>query len=331
MGLLALVIALLALGLVGYDWQRDQQQKIAEKNDFSQLQSHLTAARDELQTQQLLLHQQQQAVNQLLQASGEKDRGWVLAEAEYLARLANFTLTFEHNPQVAEQLLKSADKRLSSLHDPSLVPVRKTLAGNIASLQQVEQLDLEGLLLKLDAVMASIPDLPVLGSEKSEHPIKKHKVHKHHHTSKHFDWRQGLEDSWDKLRSLVVIQRHDNVVKPLLTDEERMYLNQQLQMYLSQAQWAALHRKQHLYNEVLTNAQTWIKTYYSNNNNATQAALQQLDELNTTNIAPKLPDISESVRSIKGAMAVKQQQAAKPINKTTAKPKDAIPQEGKKS
>ena len=48
---------------------------------------------------------------------GRRPNDWLLAEADYLVKLAGRKLFLEHDVESATQLMESADQRIASLND----------------------------------------------------------------------------------------------------------------------------------------------------------------------------------------------------------------------
>ena len=159
---LLLVIALgSVVGAAGYwlwpQWQALQQQssqlaqnqqRLSEQS--RQLQDHSQQMQQQLQTEQQQrltqleqrLEQQQQqlmaqtqaqvqAVRQLVQQrDSAPPRHWLLAEVEYLVKLAAQKVWLEQDMATAVALLQSADDKLALLDDASLLPVRQAIAAD---------------------------------------------------------------------------------------------------------------------------------------------------------------------------------------------------------
>src|SRR5207244_941365 len=103
-------------------------------------------------------------LTQLNQRQGVKDKSWELAESQYLIKLAVYNVSLVNNPALAMKLLQAADKNLQQLPDPDLLPVRKTLADNIAKLNATPTVDVAGLILKLQALQHEAATLPMYAS-----------------------------------------------------------------------------------------------------------------------------------------------------------------------
>ncbi|WP_299182140.1 uroporphyrinogen-III C-methyltransferase [uncultured Neptuniibacter sp.] len=265
-----------------------QAQSQSDKNNIDELQQRLTKS-----IQQVTANQQ----------TSRKD--WLLAEVEYLLRLANQRVLMENTADGAVKLLKSADKILKETDDVSIYEVRKALAADIAALEAVPELDTEGVFLKLGALNNQVPNLRLIPlSEQRKLPELLEEVTPDVVAE---SWSAGLEASWgkamDKLDQLVVIQHRDEPIEPLLSPEQTYYLQQNLHLMLEQAQLALLQRKQASYDASLNKAQNWISTYFEQKDGTTLSLLKGIGELKEVSVTAEMPDISGSLRSLKSYLA----------------------------
>ncbi|WP_293746639.1 uroporphyrinogen-III C-methyltransferase [uncultured Paraglaciecola sp.] len=123
-----------------------QQNNIAEslastqlaKSDLAQQNQRLQSSLQSL-TEELQLTSAQVQINQrnLADVSGRRPADWLLAEADYLVRMAGRKLWLEHDVKTAIMMLQSADSRIQDLDDPSLLPLQAKLAEDLQTLQQV--------------------------------------------------------------------------------------------------------------------------------------------------------------------------------------------------
>lgn len=330
-GKLALPISIIALGAAGYlYWLSLQQSDSVAQNNAAieaQVSSSLSDARGSLdqalagmnQTLGQLKSQSQADKNNIdeLQARLTKSiqqvtanqktnrKDWLLAEVEYLLRLANQRVLMEQTSAGALKLLKSADKILKETDDVSIYDVRKALAADIAALEAVPVLDTEGVFLQLGALNNQVQNLRLI-------PIsKQHKLPDllEEVTPEVVEesWTAGLEESWskatDKLNKLVVIQHRDEPIEPLLSPQQTYYLQQNLHLMLEQAQLALLQRKQSSYDASLNKAHDWVSTYFEQSDGTTQSLLRGISELKSVKVTAEMPDISGSLRSLKNYLA----------------------------
>lgn len=232
----------------------------------------------------------------LNQLHGSNRADWLLAEAEYLLRLANQRLSIEADVRGAEAILVSADKVLAETDDPGLLPVRKKLAEEIVTLQAIPSLDIDGLYVKLEALINSLDQLndssffdnrpsPVAVSE-AEVPSPG-------------DARMLWQQIWSDLKKAIVIRRLDQPVEPLLAPEQSYYLKQNLRLMLEQASVALLDRKQDAFRYSLEKASRWIEQYFVDTEIHNQMLQQSIQQLGKSQITYSLPDISGSLHLLK--------------------------------
>lgn len=327
-GKLALPISIIALGAAGYLYWLSLQQNsvVADSNtaikaevsqSLSSARSHVDQAlagmnqtlgqlKAQSQTEQNNINELQarltKSIQQVTANQKTNRKDWLLAEVEYLLRLANQRVLMEQTATGALKLLKSADKILKETDDVSIYDVRKALATDIAALEAVPVLDTEGVFLKLGALNKQVKNLRLI-------PIsKQHKLPEllEEVTPEVVEesWGAGLEASWskatDKLGKLVVIQHRDEPIEPLLSPEQTYYLQQNLHLMLEQAQLSLLQQKQASYDASLSKAHDWVSTYFEQSDGTTQSLLRGIDELKAVKVTAELPDISGSLRSLKG-------------------------------
>lgn len=326
-GKLALLLSLLALAAAGYLYWLSLQQgnSVTQSNEKleSQVASSINSAKSSLDQSiadmnqklgqlQAQSSQEQQNIEQLqdrltksiqqvtaTQNTSRKD--WLLAEVEYLLRLANQRVLMENTKDGALALLKSADKILKETDDVSIYEVRKALAEDIAALEAVPTLDTEGVFLKLGALNGQVQNLRLIPiSEQHKLPELIEEVAPEVVSE---SWTNDLKASWskaaDKLGGLVIIRHRDEPIEPLLSPEQTYYLQQNLHLMLEQAQLALLQRKQASYDASLNKAHNWISTYFEQKDAATQSLLNGISELKDVKVTTQMPDISSSLRTLK--------------------------------
>jgi uroporphyrin-3 C-methyltransferase len=229
---------------------------------------------------------------------GETGRtDWLLAEAEYLLRLANQRLHMEKDYEGSLAILQSADGVLAETKEVATFPIRKVIAEEVISLQTVADVDRQGIFLRLEAMINQLTklddalfftDAPLL----NDPPVNSEDV---------------AEPSWyaKALRTLkehLVIRRLDHEVKPLPAPDQIYYLKQNLRLMLEQAGLALLDKDQQIYLQSLNKAEAWVKDYFLSREPATKAMLKNLEDLKTEQIDPPLPDISQSLRLLRNLL-----------------------------
>ncbi len=296
--IIALIISLLtALALIAFYSQvsstlKEVTTSLQAQTTQNQMQNQqLSDAVTELQTQ---MQQQKIALTDIQQLSTGNVSIWRFAEAKYLVQLANYHLTFTRDVPAALALLQTAEQRVASLNDPTLLPIRQLIANNIVELQAVPKIDLAGLLTRITALQVETTRLPAIGLPSTEPVPEENQPENLAHSPLH----KAIHDSWVTLQKIVVIRRQDQQIEPLLSPEQQTYLQQNLQLILQQAQWAALRGQEDVYQNSLTQAEKWVDHYFAGNLPATQAFIVAIDELKKTNVEPALPDLAPLARAI---------------------------------
>ena len=320
---LSVLVLILLAAISLYFWQKQVQQSIQieqllqqSRSDLQDIESTQRSVQQRLGKIDDRLFKQQGDIAQLSRQSefnaqkltdlGARSRmDWLLAEAEYLMRLANQRLNLEHDIQSAEAMLSSADSILAEINDPGLTEIRKTLASEIVSLQKVRHLDHQGLYLKLDALVqntdelkqqAFLADDSVTLSSSTSNPDQSSKPSD---VSTENTFLAVWRSIWKDLKQAVTIRRLDQPLPPLLAPEQHYYLKQNLRLMLDQASLALLDENTAVYQVSLKKADTWLKQYFMQNDPLVQQIQATLDEMVRYEISPKLPDISHSLRLTK--------------------------------
>ena len=87
---------------------------------------------------------------------GPAREDWLLAESEYLLRLASQRLLMDRDVPSAIALIKSADDILADARGLKIFELRASLAEDLASLGAVAELDTEGIFLRLNALISRV-------------------------------------------------------------------------------------------------------------------------------------------------------------------------------
>ncbi|XNN28910.1 uroporphyrinogen-III C-methyltransferase [Escherichia coli] len=103
--------------------------------------------------------------------SGSDAKTWLLAQADFLVKLAGRKLWSDQDVTTAAALLKSADASLADMNDPSLITVRRAITDDIASLSAVSQVDYDGIILKLNQLSNQVDNLRLADNDSDGSPM----------------------------------------------------------------------------------------------------------------------------------------------------------------
>lgn len=225
---------------------------------------------------------------------------WRQAEAQYLLRIANHRLLMERDVAGALQLLRTADAILAELDDFSVHPVRARLADETAALEGVQDVDLPGLFLRLEAAKRDLVNLPLrvpefrAGAAGAQSAAPEPAA-----TGPQATGQPGvLAELEHQLRGLLRVRRLDSEARPLLAPEESQYLELNLRLMLERAQLAAMNRDQLVFEESLASAAGWVGRYLQPEHPAVARLLEELATLQTVSLTQPLPDISGSLKAL---------------------------------
>ncbi|MBZ2160698.1 uroporphyrinogen-III C-methyltransferase [Alteromonas stellipolaris] len=309
-----IVIFLLVLGIIGagywYYMQQQgssdslakaQQANTAQVNDMlsdrkqtadtlrmlNMQNGELKDAVDSLQQQNSALVQQAEATQQQLNSmEGQRPADWLIAEADYLVRMAGRKLWLENDVRTATLLLVNADKRLKSLADPSVLPVRAKLAEDIQTLQQMNPVSQSSVALALTGMLAQIDKLPLDTFEK---PVEAD-ADSNELSESADDWKENLAKVWHSIvDGFLTVKSLEGPVEPVMSLQAQFLVKEQLRLQLMHAQSAALKADSGLYEQSLLYAKTMLEEHYDVEKSQVTGFISALDNLVDTDISQPIP------------------------------------------
>ena len=315
--LLALIAVVLAAGLAVLFWVDtrnridDTQEQMARKlraieDDARDARSLARQSQEALRDTQAKLTQlearlaesqsQQLALEALYQDLSRNRDEWQLAEIEQVLAIASQQLQLAGNVRAALLALQLADARLARADRPQFVPLRRALARDIDRLKSVPALDLPGMTLRIDGLVAGVDSLPLAFDERGERPGA---VRREPAADAGFWARLGTE-VWNEIRQLVVVRQMNAPEPPLLPPTQAYFLRENLRLRLLNARLTLLTRDEAGYREDLRAAQAWLGRYFDPKAKAVLDAQGQLKQLAGTSISFEMPTISESLEAVRG-------------------------------
>lgn len=239
-------------------------------------------------------------------SAGSSSTDWILAEVEYLLRLANQRIMMEKEVSGAIALLHAADKIIDQADIVSAFPVRQAIAEDIASLKSLGQLDIEGTYLKLAARTRQVEHL----KRKKLAFISSHvdnDVTEPDEADENRNWYQELLHAsvmlGDRLYSLVNYRQGTERVQPILPPKEEYYLRQNLKLKFGHAQLALLRNQQAAFDQSVADSIDWVETHFDQQDTETEAMLSTLREIANVRVEQAIADISGSLAAIRKYLA----------------------------
>lgn len=255
---------------------QQQLQQQMEQNT-AQLDSTAKKLTSETETQ---LNQQQKSIESLQLAiadvKGRRPNDWLLAEADYLVKMAGRKLYLEHDPETATQLMESADQRIAALNDPSLTPLRQAMSSDITALKSIPLIDRDGLVLRLISLEQQIEQLPLANAILPEAQQETQEV-----VSQDInDWQHNLMTSLkDFASNFITFRSRDGNVIPLLSPKQDFYLRENLKAKLETAIRAVYDRQTEIYTSSLTTAEKWSGSFFNPDDKGVKSFRSTINEL----------------------------------------------------
>jgi uroporphyrin-3 C-methyltransferase len=243
---------------------------------------------------------QQLALEALYQDLARNRDEWQLAEIEQVLAIAQQQLQLAGNVRAALLALQLAESRLSRADRPQFLPVRRALVRDIERLKSLPSLDVAGMSLKLDGVIAAVDALPLAYDERSAPRDKARKAEKQPEAPPQGVFERLGSEVWKELRELVIVRKLDAPEPPLVPPAQAYFLRENLKLRLLNARVALLSRNEAGYREDLRVAQAWLQRYFDRRAKASATALAQLRQLSATSINLELPSIADSLEAVRG-------------------------------
>lgn len=306
LGAIAIAISIIFSGGLAFQIQQKNAQQQAQidalQNQLQQSQSTLSQemqavkqdtvnkANLAVEKTQVVLSQQQKSIESLQLAvadvKGRRPNDWLLAEADYLVKLAGRKLFLEHDAVSATKLMESADQRIAALNDPSLVPLRQAMANDITKLRTIPIIDRDGLVLRLTSLQQQVDQLPLANAILPDAPEQvKETV-----SQDIYDWQSNLMTSLkDFSESFITFRTRDGNVIPLLSPQQHFYLKENIKAKLETAIKAVYVEQGEIYSTALTVANEWSSTFFNQDDNAVTEFNQALKELSKQDVSVEYP------------------------------------------
>ncbi|HBI11735.1 MAG TPA: uroporphyrinogen-III C-methyltransferase [Franconibacter pulveris] len=270
--------------------QNQQQTQNAELQNIIKQQA---GALEEAKNQQAAMARQLDEVQQKVATiSGTEAQTWLLAQADFLVKLAGRKLWSDQDVTTAAALLKSADASLADMNDPSLITARRAITTDIASLSAITQVDYDGIILKLNQLSNQVDNLRLADNDDNDAPMDSDGTEL---SSSLSEWRQNLVKSWQNfMDSFITVRRRDDTAVPLLAPNQDIYLRENIRSRLLIASQAVPRHQEETYKQSLDNVSTWVRAYYDTEDAGTKAFLDTLDNLSQQNITMEAPESLQS-------------------------------------
>ncbi|PMH45459.1 heme biosynthesis operon protein HemX [Vibrio sp. 10N.286.49.B3] len=331
LGTVAIILAILFGGGLSYKMEKDRaeykEQISALQQQLQQTQTNLSSELKSTQAEtiskantaseraQVEIQQQQESITSLQNAitdlKGRRPNDWLLAEADYLVKLAGRKLFLEQDVVSATKLMEGADQRIASLNDPSLVSLRQLMANDITKLRTVPLIDRDGLVLRLTSLQQQVDRLPLANAilpdaVKEEKKVVSQDIN---------DWQDNLKASLQSFsEQFITFRSRDGNVIPLLSPEQDFYLKENIKGKIETAIRATYSEQGEVYTTALNVAREWSESFLNQDDNAVKEFNKALTQLAQQKIEVSYPVKLESQHSLEDVISERLRRSVTTIN-----------------
>lgn len=235
------------------------------------------------------------ALNSLYQEQSRNREDWMLAEIEHALNLAGQQLQLAGNVAAASSTLEAIDARLAKLDRPQFIPLRKALGQDLGQLKSAPAVDVVGLTVKLDRLAAEIDALPLV-IDHARQQADATSAPSHQGVPA---WQRLGEQLLDDIGQLIRVRRMDKPEALLLSPEQAFLLRENVKLRLLGARVAVLQRQDAPFRTDLSASERYVRGYFDTQAPAVGVWLAALNEIKTTQLSVRVPDISASLRAVR--------------------------------
>jgi uroporphyrin-3 C-methyltransferase len=238
----------------------------------------------------------QAGLDSLYQELSRNRDDWAVAEIEQILIVASQQLQLVGNVPAALNALQTVDARLARTGRPQFLPLRKALARDIEQLKATPGIDVPGIALKLDQMIAGVDSLS-LAQDMRPQPVAPEQA------APESLWDRLVGELLRELRRLVRIQRVDGTDTALIAPPQAYFLRENLKLRLLNARIALLARDESAYRGDLDTASAWLTRYMDTRSGTGASMATALKQLRAVSPGTMFPTINESIAAVRAYKA----------------------------
>lgn len=263
-----------------------------------------------LESRQLESQSQQLALEQLYQDLSKSRDEWALSEVEQVLSTASQQLQLAGNVQGALIALQNADRSLSRSDKPQFITVRRAIASDMEKLKALPAVDLAGVAVRLDSVIAQVDTLPLVSDETPllpAAPVRAGRAQEKAAPAAPLGvgermvqtWRNWTEEMWDDIRQLIRVRSVNTPDALMLSPDQRYFVRENLKLRLLNARMALLSRDEGTFGDDLTAARQTLEKYFDTRARTTQQAQAALRQVQANNLSIEMPTLADSLNAVR--------------------------------
>ena len=219
-----------------------------------------------------------------------------LAKVEQMLLIAGQQLQLSANVKAALIAMQSADARLQRMDRPAFNGLRKAISQDMDKLRALPGVDITGINLQLDNLIAAVDELPLVYQQRV---AKKGEIVQVVAPKDETFWQKMLREIWQDLKQLVRIEDTGKAEIPLLPPNQEFFLRENLKLRLLSARLALLSRDEDGFRQELKTVQLWAARYFDGKSNEVMRVLSGLKKIAASPVSIDLPDVSTSLQAVR--------------------------------
>ena len=310
------VIALAALAASGLLWQKlaNIQEQLARQSQEAgtnaieartiarqaqDLARDIAARQAVLDTRLAEVALQRSQIEELIQDLSRSRDENTLADMEAGLRLAQQQAQVTGSVEPLLASLRSAEQRLQR-SGPQLARVRAAVLRDIDRIKTSPATDIPSLIARIDEITRQVDDLPLANAVAPASAASERKKEKN---AKPTWWEQALAAAGEEARNLVRVGRIDAPEAALVAPQQGYFVRENLKLKLLDARLEVLSRDVGQARQDIASAAATLRKYFDSNSRRTQAALLQMQQVQSQLRSTELPRIDETLAVLATAAA----------------------------
>lgn len=225
----------------------------------------------------------------------------VLSEVEQMLVLASQQLQLAGNVRAALAALQAADQRLARAEKLAATPLRRAITQDMDRLKAVPQVDIAGMAVKIDQVIAQADGLPLVIGDALQPPRLPRA-----RPVEEAGFARAARDFWEEMKGLVRIRDLDTQDAALVAPQQGYFLRENLKLRLLAARMSLLARDEAAFREDMKAAQAIVGRWFDTKARPTVAAAATLRQVAESPVVIAVPDINNSLAAVRTARAARE-------------------------
>jgi len=226
-------------------------------------------------------------IGSLVGVSSDTRNNFLISEAEYYLKIANFQLQILNSPKQASLALHIANERIKQIPDLNLIDVQQAISNEIGMLEKIITIDLEKIVLQIVNLVEiteilSFKKLSDTSEVERNDLEEKNVIHAWNNTKK-------------AISNLVQITPPGSLKELPKSYESERHLKSILKLQLQLAALALMQREQAIFETALNNIDKTLDKFFDSNNEQINNIKIIIADIKSEVSTLSVPDISASL------------------------------------